>query len=381
MPLMGFGCGSPHVETYLEAFRAGYRHFDTAFSHFNHAVVGEAIRRSGLPREEVFLTTKVGFLPASRRCCWGLLELPGCLSDPPADHPLAGGGDYVKGRELPGIRRALAELGLDYIDLCLIHRPAATALEMHASYVPHYTMMGVLTRPWARPLLQAVLDAAVRWESALSGRQAAGAVRAESWRQLEEAKRSGLCRHIGVSNYPLTALREMETYAREPPEVLQLEYTPVCQWPEIYAYARARSIALTGYGTGVSKGVLGELLSGVALRLGRTPNQVLLRWRLQRGVGLLQGSRDPGRMAENLGVLDFEIPPAEMALLDGLGVHSFPLYFENSWHDGLDGGPTRGDAVLAGLVAAPLLLLALGARLCLRCLRRGGGAAEKRKAQ
>lgn len=381
MPLMGYGCG-PHLnaETIMEALKVGYRHLDTAFSHYNHGVVGDAIQRSGVPREEIFLTTKVGGLPASQRCCFGLLELPKCFTDPAADDPNAGAGDYIAGRELAGVKRALSELGLNYIDLCLIHRPTVTAMEMHASYLPHYSLIGVITTTWVRRWLQATLDAAVRWEGLLGGRARAAAARAESWRQLEDAKRSGLCRHIGLSNYPIGVLREMEAYAREPVDVIQMEYTPISQFPEIYAYARERGIALTGYGTLISTGILGQMLNDTGKRLGKTGNQVLLRWRLQNGVGLLQGTSNPTRMAENLEVQNFELSREDMAELDALGSHRFPVYFSNSWHDDLDAGPSRGDAVLLAALATVVLLVLAALATVVRCMGgRGGGSGAGRK--
>lgn len=378
IPLVGFGCGSPFTETYLEALKVGYRHFDTAFAHRNHAIVGRAIRESGIPREEVFFTTKVSGVAPSQRCCFGLLDLPKPLTDPDVNDPQTGAGTYAKGRELEGVRLALQETGLDYIDLCLIHRPGATTLEMHALYVPHWLMMGFIG-PRTQGLLQQVLNAAVRWENVGSGHGASRALRAEAWRQLEEAKRQGLCRHIGVSNHPLGALKELETYAREPVQVIQLEYTPICQFREILAYAAAKNIAVTGYGTSVSSGVLGWPLAVIAQRVGRTPNQVALRWRLQHGVGLLQGTTNPERMRENLGVLDFELSPADMAELDRLDA-GFPFYFDTSWFDSRDSSLVYSTLVLLPILAACAALSSLCCCgcCCCRCCRRGTAAMSKK---
>lgn len=368
IPLVGFGCGSPFKETYLEAVKLGYRHFDTAFAHKNHWVVGEAIRSSGVPREEIFLTTKVSGILSSLRCCFGLVDLPWPPSDPSVNDPLAGAGTYAKGRELEGLRLALKELGLDYIDLCLIHRPSVTPFEMQALYLPHYHNMGIIQDVRLRYALQELLNAAVRLENMGSGREEIRRKRADAWRQMEEAKRLGICKHIGVSNYPLGALKEMEGYAREMPQVIQMENTPICRFPAILDYAREKNMAVTGYGTGISKGVAFMQIHAMSQRLGRTPNQVVLRWRLQHNVGLLQGSFNPAHMKENLEVLDFELSPADMAELDRLN-RDFPLYFDLSWFDSRDGDLLRSFLIVAGALLIGATVGSAGCCLCCCCFR------------
>jgi len=361
--MMGFGCLSPFTETYDEAIKLGYRHFDTAFIHMNHHAVGEAIRNSRVPREEIFLTTKVSAFPPSNRCCFGLLELPKPITDPDIDDPRAGAGTYAKGRELEGVRLALQELGLDYIDLCLIHRPAVTALEMQAIYVPHYQMLQVIDENWLRHLLQRLLNAAIRLENIGSGREAARAKRAEAWRQMEEAKRLGLCKHIGVSNYPLGALQEMELYAQEMPQVIQMEITPICQWPAMLEYAKRRNIAVTGYGTSVSKEFVNMVDAGMAERMGRTTNEIVLRWRLQRGVGVLQGSMNPEHMKDNLEVLNFELQPSDMMFLDSLS-SDFPFFFDLSYFDARDDDLLMSVLVVATALGIGAMISTFGCCFC-----------------
>jgi len=237
MPWVGLGVWQASGPEAYQAVRAaldlGYRHVDTAAIYGNERDVGKAIKDSGVPREEVFVTTKL----------WN------------DDH----------GDPMGACEASLGRLGLDYVDLYLIHFP-----------VPR---------------------------------------RRASWAALGELQRAGKCRSIGVSNYTVDHLEEQELR----PAVNQVELHPFLQQPDLRARCAERGVVVQAY----SPLVHGErmdhpALVRVARALGRTPAQVLLRWGLQHGLVVLPKSVRRERIAENAQLFDFTIPPAEMAALDAL---------------------------------------------------------------
>ena len=224
------------------AIGAGYRHLDTASMYENEAAVGEGLRHAGLPRDAVFVTTKV----------W-MSEL--------ADGPLQRSAEA-----------SLKRLGLDAVDLLLIHWPNQ-----------------------ATPLRDAV-------------------------RALCDARRSGLTRHVGVSNFPVALLEEAIGVADAPIVANQCEYHPRLDQAALIAACRRHDVAFTSY----SPLGRGDLLSDPTIRTiadahGRTPAQIVLRWHVQQpGVVAIPKSGDASRIAENLAVFDFALSPEEMAAVDAL---------------------------------------------------------------
>jgi diketogulonate reductase-like aldo/keto reductase len=223
-----------------EALRAGYRHIDTARVYGNEPDVGAAIRASDVPRPDIFVTTKLwnddhGFDPALR-----------------------------------AFDASLARLGLDSIDLYLLHWP-----------VP--------------------------------GR------RLDSWRALERIASQGRARSIGVSNFMPHHLEELLAHARVVPAANQIEVSPFLQQRDVRALCAAHGIAVEAYSP-LTKGarIAHPVVVDVARALGRTPAQILIRWSLQRDMIVLPKSTRPERIAENAAVFDFEIPPDLLARLDAL---------------------------------------------------------------
>jgi 2,5-diketo-D-gluconate reductase A len=223
-----------------EALRVGYRHIDTAHVYGNEQDVGRAIHASGLPRSELFVTTKL----------WN--------DDQGFDSALA------------AFDASLARLGLEYIDLYLLHWP-----------VPDR--------------------------------------RLDSWRALERLHRDGRARSIGVSNFMTNHLEELLGRAEVTPAVNQIELSPFLQQRDVRAMCAEHGIAVEAYST-LTKGVrLGHpVVTSIARRLARTPAQVLLRWGLQHDLVVLAKSVQPERIAENGAIFDFEIPPDAMGELDSL---------------------------------------------------------------
>ena len=245
IPQVGLGVwqsaqGAPTRNAVLAALELGYRHVDTARVYRNEADVGAAVRASGVPREQVFVTTKL----------WN--------------------DDQGYDRALRALDGSLARLGLDYVDLYLIHWP-----------VP--------------------------------GR------RRESWRALERAFADGKARAIGVSNYMVRHLREVLGEAKVTPHVNQIELTPFLQRREAVALCREHGIVVEAYSPLTRGQRLGDpRLVAIASALGRSPAQVLLRWGIQHGHVVLPKSIRRERIAENAALFDFTLDPTAMAALDAL---------------------------------------------------------------
>ncbi|MGH7804247.1 MAG: aldo/keto reductase, partial [Candidatus Binatia bacterium] len=206
----------------------------------NEAEVGEAVRASGIPRAEIFVTTKL----------WN------------------DGHGYDA--TLRAFEASLAALGLDVVDLYLVHWPVA-------------------------------------------GR------RAETWRAMEAILEGGRCRAIGVSNFTVRHLEELLQAARVVPAVNQVELHPFLQQRELVDRCRREGIAVEAYSP-LTKGQRLEhpKLVDVARRLGRSPAQVLIRWSLEKDFIVIPKSAQPERIRENAAALDFELDGAALRALDAL---------------------------------------------------------------
>ena len=245
LPHLGLGVfqaksGGPARRAVAAALEMGYRHVDTAAAYKNERDVGEGIRDSGIPRSEIFVTTKL----------WN------------TDH----GFDAAR----RAFDASLKRLGLDYIDLYLVH--------------------------WPVPKL-----------------------RRDSWRALEQLFDERRARAIGVSNYMVNHLEELLGEARVPPAVNQIEVSPFLQMREVRAVCRAHGIVVEAYSP-LTKGVRLDhaVVGDVARRIGKTPAQVLLRWGLQHDMVVLPKSVRPERIRENAAIFDFVLDEESMAQLDGL---------------------------------------------------------------
>jgi len=243
MPLLGFGVYQNHnaKPSVLEAFKAGYRHVDSAQVYRNEADVGAAVRDSGLERGDVFITTK-------------------CTSQ-------------THGYEstLRGVDQSLAKFGFDYIDLFLIHDP-------------------------------------------LSGTER----RLATYRALQDAKKEGKIRSVGVSNYGVHHLEEIRNAGFEMPSVNQIELHPLCQQRPITSYCREHSIVVQAYCPIIRGNMTHEVITTIATKYNRDPAQVLLRWSLQKGFVPLPKSATPSRIISNAQLYDFELNEEDMKDLDSL---------------------------------------------------------------
>ena len=245
IPQVGLGVWqSPQGDATRDAVTAAlelcYRHVDTARIYRNEADVGAAIKASSVPRAEVFVTTKL----------WN--------------------DDHGYDPALRALDASLGRLGLDYVDLYLVHWP-----------VP--------------------------------------GKRRDSWRALERAFADGRARAIGVSNYLVPHLRELLGDAKVVPHVNQIELTPFLQRRETRALCAEHGIVVEAY----SPLTRGERLddptvTAIARAVGRSPAQILLRWGIQHGHVILPKSIHRERIAENAALFDFTLDARAMAQLDGL---------------------------------------------------------------
>jgi len=224
-----------------DALEVGYRHIDTAMIYKNEEGVGRAIASSGIPREELFITTKL----------WN--------SDQGTDSARA------------ALDTSLLKLGLDYVDLYLIHWPAP-------KYGKHV----------------------------------------ESWQTLVELRSSGKARSIGVSNFMQTHLDDLAQVSDVVPVVNQVELHPAFQQRELRAFQEPRGTLTEAWGPlGQGKYELAELpgLAEIAERHGKSVQQVAIRWHLQEGIIVFPKTTKRERMIENADVFDFELSPDEMATI------------------------------------------------------------------
>jgi 2,5-diketo-D-gluconate reductase A len=243
MPLLGFGTwqieGEDAVRATEAALAAGYRHVDTATIYGNEAQVGRALASSGLSRDEVFVTTKCA---------------------PPR-----------AGQELDTLKQSLDMLGLDQVDLWLIHWPGEDGV----------------------------------WR--------------DMWRAFVQAREQGLARDIGVSNFTADLIDEVTEDTGVKPVVNQIKWSPLLYKPDVAAQMREREIALEGY-SGLRGGTLQhETIGQIADRLGRTPAQVIVRWHLQHGFIAIPKSTKEERIRSNADVGGFELSAEDMIALDALG--------------------------------------------------------------
>ncbi|MCH5204574.1 MAG: aldo/keto reductase [Oscillospiraceae bacterium] len=243
IPAIGFGVfmipadGSTY-KAVREAFDAGYRHIDTATAYFNEEEVGKAVRDSGIPRGEIFITSKL----------W--------LSH------------YGYERAKIGIERSLRKLGLDYIDLYLIHQPYGD--------VPG------------------------------------------AWKAMEEAKSEGKLRSIGVSNMTPKIWNEFVPQFSSLPSVNQVECNPFSQQKELRTILDKNNVKLECWyplGHGNAELLNNSVITELAQKYGKDAGQIILRFEVQEGFITLPKSSNPERIKSNIDILDFALTEQEMEFI------------------------------------------------------------------
>ena len=241
MPLLGLGVwqvedGSDCESSVRWALEAGYRHIDTAQAYGNEASVGKGLRDSGVAREDVFITTK--FFPAR--------------DDPAAE-----------------IENSLRRLGVDQVDLYLVHWPQGGPT-------------------WA-------------------------------WAGMEKALERGHTRAIGVSNFSIEEVDELLAVADARPVMNQVQFSAFEYRAGLLAACRERGLEITAYSSlGTGRHLDDPTVGEVAERVGRTPAQVLLRWCLEKGTFVIPKSTHRERIEENGALFDFSLSESDVAALDAL---------------------------------------------------------------
>ena len=242
MPLLGFGTwqlrGSSALNATHRALEFGYRHIDTATAYGNEEQVGEALARSGIHREDVFITTK---LPPSRG-----------------------------GSERETLEASLHALAVEYVDLWLIHWPP---------------------RGGARP---------------------------DVWERLIELQTEGLARDIGVSNYSISQIDDLQRATGQLPTVNQIEWSPPLFDPDELEAHRRRGVQVEGYSPLLNTNLHDPRLVRIAASHGVTPAQVVLRWHIEHQVVVIPRSSNPERIGENAEIFGFALTSADVEILDGL---------------------------------------------------------------
>ena len=247
MPQLGYGVFKvPEQEVYeavREALRVGYRSIDTAMIYENEAGVGRALKDSGIPREDIFLTTKV----------WNK--------------------DQGYERTLAAFETSLQKLGVDYVDLYLIH--------------------------WPMPDEDLYMD---------------------TWRALEQLYRDGKTKAIGVSNFHIPHLTRVLEEGTVVPVVNQIELHPFLSQEAIREFCQKNGIVVEAWSPLMrGRDALTEpVITEIAARHGKTPAQVVLRWHLQHGIIAIPKSVTPSRIQENLDIFEFMLSPDDMQQIDQL---------------------------------------------------------------
>jgi diketogulonate reductase-like aldo/keto reductase len=256
MPILGFGVfqvpdPAECEASVVEAIKAGYRLIDTAASYTNEEAVGKAIKRSGVPRKELFITTKLWVQDAS----------------------------YEGAKQ--AFETSMQKLGLNYLDLYLIHQPFG---DVHGA-----------------------------------------------WRAMEELYQAGRIKAIGVSNFAPDRLMDFLVQHEVKPAVNQVETHPFHQQVAEQQFMVDNGVQIEAWGPfaeGKNDLFHNELLQGIATKYRKSVAQVVLRWLTQRGVVAIPKSVKPERMAENFNSLDFELSPEDMQAITTLDTKA-SLFFDH----------------------------------------------------
>lgn len=245
MPWFGLGVykvenGEEVEQSVLSAIEAGYRSIDTAAFYENESGVGRAIKASEVPREELFITTKV----------WN--DKQGYEST------------------LKAFDESISKLGLDYVDLYLIHWPGKDKYK-------------------------------------------------DTWRALEKLYKEGRIRAIGVSNFKIHHLEDLMASSDVKPVVNQVELHPRLTQEPLRAFCEKEDIRVEAWSPLMKGRILtNDTIVNISEKYNKTPAQVILRWELQNGIITIPKSVKPHRIKENADVFDFELSPEDMKAIDGL---------------------------------------------------------------
>ncbi|KAK4100608.1 NAD(P)H-dependent D-xylose reductase-like protein [Parathielavia hyrcaniae] len=284
MPQVGFGLWKvPNdvcAEVVYNAIKTGYRLLDGACDYGNEVECGQgvarAIKEGIVKREELFIVSKL----------WNSFH----------------DGDRVE----PIVKKQLADWGVDYFDLYLIHFPVATEyVDPSVRYPPGWFYEGDEIRP-SKATIQ------------------------ETWTAMESLVEKGLSKSIGVSNFQAQLLYDLLRYAKIRPATLQVEHHPYLVQQELLNLAKKEGIAVTAYSTfgpasfkefnmahatELTQLTDDETIKAIAAKYNKQPSQVLLRWATQRGLAIIPKSTSPARMKENIESSNFDLSEEDIATI------------------------------------------------------------------
>ncbi|KAG9049377.1 NAD(P)H-dependent D-xylose reductase (XR) [Tulasnella sp. UAMH 9824] len=287
MPLVGFGLWKiPRdicADTVYAALQAGYRLLDGACDYGNEKEAGEGLRRAiadGIvKREEVFITTKARL--------WNTFHK--------REHAHA------------IVKKQLADWGVDYFDLYLIHFPIAIAyVDPAHRYPPEWFGDDGKVYLQNTPIQ-------------------------ETWEAMEEILDAGLAKDIGVSNFNGSLICDLLRYAKRPLSALQIEHHPYLTQDALIKFAQSQGIAVTGYSSlgpaswleidmhhHIPALLKHNTITSIAQAHGKSPAQVLLRWTTQRGIAIVPKSNSPARLLENFNSTDFDLTAEQLEQISSL---------------------------------------------------------------
>ncbi len=289
LPSVGFGfwkVGRPiAAEVACQAINAGYRHLDCACDYGNEIEVGKGIQKAiddGLcTRSDLWVTSKL----------WNTYHEP----------------QHVR----TACEKSLSDLGLKQLDLYLIHFPIAQKfVPFDLRYPPGWFVDPTVEQPHMEEVRVPI---------------------SETWRAMEKLVDDGLVKHIGICNFGTSLLRDLLSYARIRPAVLQVESHPFLVQSKLLRYCQQEQIAFTAFSplgaasyyslgmASLSESLLDNpIVQCIGLEKGKSAAQILLRWGVQRGTSVIPKTMSLERMAENLNIFDFELSQTDMDSISGL---------------------------------------------------------------
>lgn len=289
MPAVGLGLWKidklDTANAVRQAIEVGYRHLDSAADYGNEQEVGEGIASAlgqGLcSREELWITSKL----------WNTYHSP----------------EHVQA----ACEKSLADLGVEYLDLYLIHFPISLKyVDFETRYPPEWFYDPDADTPTMEIAPVPLMD---------------------TWRAMEALVEKGLVKQIGICNYSTALLHDLFAYAKIKPAMLQVESHPYLTQERLLRLAQDYDLAVTAFSplgalsylaldmASISESVLEQAaVKAAALRVGRTPAQVVLRWGIQRGTAIIPKTSKVERLVENLALFDFELSQAEMTAISEL---------------------------------------------------------------
>ncbi|KAG9285569.1 hypothetical protein G9A89_006557 [Geosiphon pyriformis] len=292
MPLVGLGLWKVDkdkaAEVVVEALRTGYRLLDNGSDYGNEKEVGQGLQKafdSGIvKREDIFVVSKL----------WNTF--------------------HSRENVRPALERTLKDLGLDYLDLYLIHFPISLKyVDPAIRYPPGW---------YYDPAVEKAVQENVTIR--------------ETWEAMEELVNAGLVKHIGLSNFCAPLIQDLLKYARIRPDVLEIEHHPYLTQEMLVQYAKSQNIALIGYSSFASQSYVElnwdkainypsplkhNLITEIAQTYKKSPAQILLRWAVQREIAVIPKSNNLDRVIENKEIFDFSLTEEEINRILSLNIN------------------------------------------------------------